>query len=509
MKNAERPSSADSLRAVLLILAGTGTVLASAHASAQTQPAPGPAVPPAAPTPPGSTPATPDEPPATPAPASEAAEPSLADRMAKTEQQLAAQSEQIAELKRLLAERQSAPPVVEPEEPVLKIYGFMEAGFRKAWGDKNSPAAIYSNAIPKDFMVGGLNTYFDVNPSPEWRGLMEVRFTTAPNGKIENFGGLAGQFRRTSTQQLDPNGGAGNAPMWGSYVALERAHIDWTRFQLFKVRAGMFFTPFGIWNVDHGSPTLIPIALPQLIVSNLLPIRQTGLQFFGNTVSGDWELGYMATVTNGRQDQSAVSFTDHVGLGGRLYAADESSGSFSKRFGVSFYTGRDEDLQVDVTGATPVVSLAQKSTWAYREYMGGLDASLDIDRTRIRAEAAIRKIEYDPGKRADAIPLFTPVGAKAADTIIQTGYVIVAHQLPWAGLEPWVMAETLTGPLALADTALIFSGGINAHITDSVLFKSEFKEARFYNFRNDPDIDEAAMRRNNLRGVQARLVIAY
>ena len=77
----------------------------------------------------------------------------------------------------------------------MKIYGFVEAGFRKTWGNEGSAAAIVTNSSPKNFMVGGLNTYFDVNPSPEWRGLMEVRFTTAPNGNLANYGGLGGYVR--------------------------------------------------------------------------------------------------------------------------------------------------------------------------------------------------------------------------------------------------------------------------------------------------------------------------
>ena len=93
-----------------------------------------------------------------------------------------------------------------------------------------------------------------------------------------------------------------SAPMWGGYTVIERAHLDWTDVSWLKVRVGNFFTPFGIWNVDHGTPTLISVQLPGLIQTRVMPIRQTGIQIYGNTFSGDWELGYMATVSNGRRE---------------------------------------------------------------------------------------------------------------------------------------------------------------------------------------------------------------
>ncbi len=469
-------------------------------------------------------PAAPTEEPRGPAPgaqsspdkAASAAAPSTApgptDRMAAAERAIAEQARQIEELTKKLGEVAANPPqapapVDVAKESPLKIYGFMEAGFHKTWTDPTSPAATYVNSIPKNFMIGGFNTYFDVTPSPDWRGLLEVRFTTAPNGEIANLGGLAGTFKRVSTQQMDPNGGSLNAPMWGSYIALERAHIDWTRYQALKIRSGMFFTPFGIWNVDHGSPTLIPISLPQLIVGTLLPIRQLGIQAFGNVFAGNWELGYMATVSNGRQEQSAVALTDDVGLGGRIYAADES-GDVSMRFGASFYTGRNQDLQVDVTNASPV-TLVQKYNWAYREYIGGVDASFDIHHTRIRSEVLLRRVDYDTGKHAPAVGLFAPPGAKYASSLVQDGYVLVAQQLPWAGIEPWAMLEGVYGPSGVCDTIIFATGGINVHLSDSLLFKSEVNRTSLLNLRNDPAVDGATIAKNNATLVQARLVLTY
>ncbi len=276
-------------------------------------------------------------------------------------------------------------------------------------------------------MVGNLDLYLDAQPVKNWRSLVEIRFTNAPHGEITSLGGLAGTFKRTSTQQIDPNAGSADATMWGGYTVIERAHVDWTQLPYLKVRVGNFFTPFGIWNVDHGTPTLIAVQLPGVIQLRQMPLRQTGVQIYGSTFKGDWELGYIATVSNGRQELSNFAFDDNRGFGGRVYANNEK-GEATVKLGASFYTGRVTDEEIDVTGIDPV-TYVRKSTFDYREVVGGLDASIDVGRTRLRAEAAISSISYAPGKHALAetaslTPQYKP------DSIETTAYMVVAHTLP-------------------------------------------------------------------------------
>ncbi len=156
-------------------------------------------------------------------------------------------------------------------------------------------------------MIGNLNLYFDAQPIKDWRALVEIRFTNAPQGLVTNYGGLAGTYERVGTRQNDPHAAQLNAPMWRGSTVIERAWIEWNRLQLLKVRVGNWFTPFGIWNEDHGTPTLISPALPQFMLQGWMPVRQTGVMAHGNTFSGDGELGYAATFSNGRQELSNSS----------------------------------------------------------------------------------------------------------------------------------------------------------------------------------------------------------
>ena len=59
---------------------------------------------------------------------------------------------------------------------------------------------------------------------------------------------------------------------------------------LLKLQAGQYLTPYGIWNVDHGSPTIIGIKKPFVVSNELFPEQQTGLQLFGSGFLDPFEI---------------------------------------------------------------------------------------------------------------------------------------------------------------------------------------------------------------------------
>jgi hypothetical protein len=46
--------------------------------------------------------------------------------------------------------------------------------------------------VQRDVVLGDLDMYFDAQPIKGWRSLVELRFTNAPQGDVQNYGGLAG-----------------------------------------------------------------------------------------------------------------------------------------------------------------------------------------------------------------------------------------------------------------------------------------------------------------------------
>jgi hypothetical protein len=390
-----------------------------------------------------------------------------------------------------------------PAEDLLKIYGFADMGVQRQWTKQESLLAHVFDTNSTSFVIGNVNLYFDAQPIHGWRGLVEVRFTNAPLGDTITYGGIAGTYTREDTFSFDPHGTAVNAPMWAGAVVLERAWIEWNDNQALKLRVGNWFTPFGIWNEDHGSPTLISIALPQFILQRWIPIRQTGLMAYGNTFAGDWELGYTLTFSNGRQELSNFNFEDKFGYGGRVYARREA-GSLNTAFGLSYFTGTTSDREKIITGINPVV-FEEPTTWEYNEHVLGADVSIDVDATRIRAEGMVRRLTYTEGLRPAGDPIFAP-GSVDGDRWQYSTYLLVAQQLPWAGLEPFLYGELLETPGVVADGVFVGSVGLNVHFNPAIQLKNQLTRAVFFDWLYDNPADASI---DNLTAFYSRLVMAF
>ena len=131
----------------------------------------------------------------------------------------------------------------EDEEQKIKIYGFLDFGLRKTFGAKDP---LFAGLIhrPLTFVLGNVNLYFDAQPMPDWRALVEARLTTYPHG-AETVD-QSGTFQRTDTRVYDTSSPSGrNRVIWGG-VVLERAQIEHTMFDMFNLRVGYFLTPYGI-----------------------------------------------------------------------------------------------------------------------------------------------------------------------------------------------------------------------------------------------------------------------
>src|SRR5262249_15214823 len=146
----------------------------------------------------------------------------------------------------------------------------------------------------------------------------------------------------------------------------ERAQIEHTMTDLFNLRVGYFLTPYGIWNVDHGMPTLISLVLPSFQVEEALPAHQLGVQAYGLTAVGDTELGSEAYVTNGRAP-FLEDPTDGKAFGARGHVAFNGEKSTLK-LGISGYFGdsllKQKALNIQPTG----VSLDVTTQYKYQEW---------------------------------------------------------------------------------------------------------------------------------------------
>ncbi len=359
----------------------------------------------------------------------------------------------------------------------FRLYGFTDMGFQKIWWASDVVPAQLGATRASTFVLGNLNLYFDAAPLPEWRALTEVRLTTYPDGNpISLADPFGGRYARASSEVTDQNsaGGPWNRVKTGAIV-LERAHIDWLGFNWLSVRTGLWLTPYGIWNVDHGSPTLIALMPPQFILQEIFPERQLGVQAFGAVYAGAWQFGYAAYVSNGRL-HGQQDWSEGKMLGGRLQA--QVTTPYPLTVGVSGFSGKDTDVERRITGFSPFAT-EELTTISADEWGLAGDVSLDVGDLRLRSEFVLNSKDYQNGKR----PLVWNVpGTGDPDGLRWSTYALAAYRLPWLGLEPYVFLDLSAIASPEGQGVSGTSAGLNVHLSSSATFKAQYSQARFVDF---------------------------
>jgi hypothetical protein len=275
---------------------------------------------------------------------------------------------------------------------------------------------------------------------------------------------------------------------WGG-VILERAALDWTRYPLFSVRVGMFLTPFGIYNVDHGTPTLISIGIPLYLNLNWVPTQQLGVQVYGSEPLGRWELGYAATVSNA-QSGRITDNADSKTFGGRLYARRQ--GKLGLLLGLSGirtpYRLNQEQFGMDASGNITYTST--RVVDSVTTTAGG-DLSVDYAGWRVRSELVFYQNEYADGKRDVAST--SAGGGLNPDERDVNWSLLVAHRL--GSVEVYLTSEIFhcSPTLYLGTNVWVPGAGFNIYVRPNVILKGSWLGPRFY--KND-DPDHLAARQN-------------
>jgi hypothetical protein len=420
----------------------------------------------------------------------------LADALARN----AALEERVANLERAQAERDledlDTSELARPD--LFRVYGFADFGVNHAWVDEDS---FLHGLVLRDttFTLGNLNLYFDFQPGPEWQVLTELRFTTYPHGVDEDYATpFGGEYLRIDTTTIDIASPATASTLrWGGIV-IERAYAQWSHSELLALRVGQFLTPYGIWNVDHGTPTLIALMLPHFVAVEALPARQIGVEATGRVLSGAWEYGYSAYVSNGRT-ATHVDFTEDKAIGARLRIARQVPVPIS--FGASAYYGQIDDVHKLVDSFEPF-HVDSRLVVEGHEVGLGVDVALDLDALRVRAEGVMHMTRYEEGKRPPRS--IAQPGALESDSNEYDSYLLVAYRLPWLGLEPFAYGELDHFVSPYGDEQAIASLGLNIHFTPFAQLKTQVSRAMFFDLDRDGDFG-----RNDMTLLYSRLAVAF
>ncbi|MBN2194024.1 MAG: hypothetical protein JW751_14510 [Polyangiaceae bacterium] len=440
-------------------------------AGAAAAPAPAADAPPAAEAPPPTTAPPPTPPAATTAPAVPAegeATPAVTasaapEANAQAEANAAADAEAAAiEADLGQGEEESAVK----RDHALDIYGYADFAYGHAF--HQGPGLT-----PWDsFSVGSFNVYLDAALGDKWHSLAEVRFMYLPHGVTsydENF-----QASRTSTEVSDYLD-LGRTTRWGG-ISIERAWVEYAIHPLVTVRAGQWLTPYGIWNVDHGSPVIIGVRRPFIVGDFLFPDRQTGLEVYGGLNLSATRIGYHLTLSNGRGPIDAYrDLNDNKAVGGRLFVTNESSAG-TLTAGASIYRGKYTDRGQDYDAEFNAI---YPRTAEYDELSLAADLKWELKGVLVQSEIISNEVAYADATRPQYFAMEGPPGS-IPDNRRWGVYGLAGYRTPWIGIMPFFGGEYYrVGEHGFAPTAAAFWGGLNVRPTPRVVLKGQFTHAWF------------------------------
>jgi Phosphate-selective porin O and P len=357
----------------------------------------------------------------------------------------------------------------------LKIFGFIDFGTNVVV-PKSSTWSKYLYPH-RSFNIGNFNLYLSKNLSDRWRTMGEVRFLYLPNGSQTVRGTpptytLAGDYN-------DSN----RALKWGG-VEIERVYLEYSAFKYMTVRAGQFLTPYGIWNVDHGSPTYIPVARPYAVGASWFPERQTGFELFGRyDLSLENSFGYHVTLSNGQGITSEYRDLDNnKAVGARVYWDNNALGQL--RVGASGFYGTLTDGAQTLGLSNGKLVVGQANTLQYHNLALAVDAQWKYKSLHLQAEWLCQQVDYTRNGRTQVPNAMVGETAFPADFFSHGMYFLAGYRLPWYGVMPYGIVQFIDQGIP-ADTlnykVVNTEVGLNIRVIDPLVLKASYTYAHFLN----------------------------
>ena len=299
-----------------------------------------------------------------------------------------------------------------------------------------------------------------------------------PNGgvsgsSVSNPLSSSGRYDATVGDPNDVN----RVTPWGA-IAIQRAYLEYSFSSSLSVRMGRFLTPWGIWNVDHGSPVIIGPSKPYVIGEGFFPEAQTGLEFFGSSPVGDHTIGYHLTVSNGRGPTEAIQDLDsNKAIGGRVFF--RTFGLCQLDLGTSAYYGTVTDERQQVNLATSSVEPFIYSK--YKEVAYAADVRWMVHNFILQSEFAVHDRAWDNRYRPTVTAQDGTSGGQV-DIRRVGAYALAGYRFDFLNVMPYVLysyydlGEHTLGTGGKLNTESL---GLNFRITPSVVLKVEYNIAKF------------------------------
>lgn len=161
-------------------------------------------------------------------------------------------------------------------------------------GYADSEFIYKDNGEPMGFRMHHLSLFFQKKISQKWRFFSEVEFEDALKHEFEE-------------------GVVSEGEVWGN-LFVEAVNFDYQWRPEATVRIGRFFTPAGIWSVDHYPPFVTTQERPGHI-RKIFPQLTDGAMLYGTLRMGASFIGYDAYLSNGEGNTGAGDKNDAKSLG--------------------------------------------------------------------------------------------------------------------------------------------------------------------------------------------------
>lgn len=390
----------------------------------------------------------------------------------------------------------------------LTVYGFFDLSYSHLLNAKDTSLAFYVPTVPS-FLMSSINLYFLSQMTDTLSAILELKFSFLPHGQITGYEaeiyvedalvGQEGEYTTVSTRVVDP---FTSQFFYQGGVTIERVHLTYSPFDWLQVIAGRYLTPYGIWNIDHGSPVVLPVRLPYMQIREMVPLAQTGLQIFGRVYATDkLSFDYAVTLSNGRGAMEQVYDLDKnkgVGVKAKFnYVGDKVKFSIG---GYGYYgqvtstkkvtvMQMNTDMTLDEENYAQPLTVDTRTTNQYDEFVVAADFLLELYGVRLQSEYVYNYIDYEVTGPIAASEVALKGGSPLEDYywasyIGNDVYVLLAYELP---LEKWISPVRLTpyfmyeygDPMDIMPQIgfQTFLAGLNIKPSPYVVLKAEYSYA--------------------------------
>lgn len=391
------------------------------------------------------------------------------------------------------------------EETGLKFYGFSDMTVQRLLfpGTDNGFEEVFASRNTS-FVFGNLNLYFGGNIGHGFRTLSEVRFHLAPMGRVdlgkEVVDPTTSPYTDSSASDYSDVGHQFN---WGA-IEIERSYIEYQAHSALTIRAGLLLTPYGVWNVDHGSPVIVPVRRPYIIGEELFPEHQTGFELYGSVDFDAGTLGYNLTLSNGRGPlDTMLDLDENKAVTSRIYFATRAVGDL--QVGVSSYYGTYTDSRKRVNLGTG--NLEWFNYTQYDELGLAADLRWKIGGLLVQAEFIAQQIAYTPGARPQSGAFGSAPGALTPDHTRYGAYGLVGYSIGRTNIMPFVQIDYYNAGYAAAlvgsSDYVSYAGGVNWRVIPAVVLKLSGGYATF------PDAPEGSLLSQGLGYFESQVAYAF